>query len=284
MNDSIIYLTILAHGLHEYNNKPYTSEFEEKVIYAKTKRPTLIKTRLFHRPPVIIPDGIEYIQKITYTPFGLYNILSSNDKNNIYNDILTLVSDEIILGEPLTELVKNEITFETIESKLVKSENPEYIIEDLKLLMKNRDSICQEYIYDKSIDKKVPLKNKSFSSILNNDDDEDYEDENEHEDEKSGIYVMRQEGGSLKVGDNILQEISDIDTQELLELVNRYGYKKVIILDYSCDVCTTMLGMKPDDSHIDELKTQISQGKIGRGGKTKRKTKKKVNKKYTKKN
>lgn len=274
MNDSIIYLLILAHGLHEYNNKPYTSNLDEPVIYAKTTRPTLIKTRLFQIPNVIIPSGIEYIQKITYTPFGLYNIMSFNDKKNIYNNTLDLVKTKIIVGKPLTELVKNEITFETIETKLAKSENPEYIVEDLRLLMKNRDSICQEYIYDKSINKNVPFKNKSFSSSNTEEDDDD---ENEYT--KNGIYVMRQEGGPLKVGDNILQD--DINTQQLLEKLSSYGYKNVIILDYSCDVCSTSLGMKPDDIHVDKLKQQILEGKIGRGGKTKRKTQKV--KKYTKK-
>lgn len=277
MTDRIIYLTILAHGLYEYNTRPYTNGVEEEIIYAKTKYTTSLKQRLFRRPNVIIPDSIEYIQKITYTPFGLYNILSPNDKEHIYNHILNIVNNEIIVGEPLTELVKNAVTFETIESKLANPENPEYILEDLKLLMKNRDNICQEYIYDKSIDKRFLL-NKSFS-VISNDDDED---EDEDKNSKKGIYVMRQEGGPLKVGDNILQEVSEINTQELLEIISRYGYNKVIIIDYSCDICTTMFGIKPDDNHIDELKTQISEGKIGRGGKTKKENRKKKTK-YTRK-
>ena len=279
ISDNIIYLAILTHGLYEYSDKPYNNEPDEQIIYAKQKRPTAIKKRLFKQANVIIPNDIEYIQKITYTPFGLYNILSPNDKEKIYNHILSLVSDELIIGEALTELVKNEVTFETIETKLTNQQNPEYILEDLKLLMKNRDNICQEYIYDKSIDKRILL-NKSFS-VISNDDDED---EDEDKNSKKGIYVMRQEGGPLKVGDNILQEVSEINTQELLEIISRYGYNKVIIIDYSCDICTTMFGIKPDDNHIDQLKTQISEGKIGRGGKQKKKTENRKKKtKYTRK-
>lgn len=188
------------------------------------------------------------------------------------------MSDEIIIGDPLTELVKNEVVFETIEAKLVNPLNPEYILEDLRILMQNRDSICQEYIYDKSIEKNIPLKNKFFSKEdVDADDDED---EIEDEDAKRGIYVMRQEGGPLHSGDNILSDITDITTQGLLEIISGYGYKKIIIIDYSCDICTTMFGSKPDDAHIEELKTQINQKKIGRGGKkTKRKNNKKRNKK-----
>jgi hypothetical protein len=279
MDDNIIYLLILSHGLHEYNTIPYNNDSKNEIIYAKKKFPTERPTRLFNRPNVVIPDDIEYIQKITYTPFGLYNILSDNDKRDIYDRISSLVNNELIIGELLTDLVKNEVIFETIESKLVKPENPEYILNDLKLLMENRDNICQEYIYEKSINSNVSLKNKSFSTDTD-DEDEEY----------NGIYVIRQEGGPLKVGDNILQDIININTQELLELISRHGYKKVIIIDYSCDVCTSIFGIKPDDTHINELKTQIIERKIGRGGKLKIKTKKYnrkksiLNKKYTKKN
>lgn len=45
--DNIIYLVILAHGLHEYKNTPFNGETDNEIIYAKQKRPSPIKTRLF---------------------------------------------------------------------------------------------------------------------------------------------------------------------------------------------------------------------------------------------
>ncbi len=124
--DKIIYLLILSHGIHEYKTSQTNEENDEK-IYAKENKHVFRKTRLFKSQNVIIPDTIDYIQKITYTPFGLYNIMSSDDKDKIYKNIISLIDGEIKIGESLTELVKNEITFETIESKLSKSGNPEYI-------------------------------------------------------------------------------------------------------------------------------------------------------------
>lgn len=269
MSNNVIYLTILSHGLYEYDTRPYKNDDNQEKIYAKTKYVTPFKQRLFRHPNVIIPESIEYIQKITYTPFGLYNILSPNDTEHIYKRISTILNDDMILGEPFSELVKNEVTFETIESKLARPENPEYIVEDLKLLLKNRDNICQEYLYVKTAADNKPLLNKTFS-MTSAEDDED--DEDEYTEAKCGIYVMVQKGGTLNAGDNILADVGTLTTQELLETVSRHGYTTVVIMDYSCDVCTTMFGMKPDDKHMEHMKTQILEGKIGRGGKAKKPT------------
>lgn len=276
--ENIIYLLILSHGIHEYNNSRYNNDNDETIIHAKERKPTLRKSRIFMKPNVIIPENIEFIQKITYTPFGLYNILSPDDKISIYNNSLNLINKEIVIGEPLTELIKNEITFETIESKLAKPENPEYILEDLKLLISNRNSICQSFIYNKSSPDNKALKDKSFSSDDN--DDEINDDENENK-EMNGIYVIYQKEGPLNIGDNILSQTTNITTQMLLELMNNYGYKNIIIIDYSCEICTSIFGMKPEDSHVEDLRTKINLGKIGRGGKkSKRKYKNRHNKTF----
>ena len=262
--DNIIYIVILAHGIHEYNRQKYDGETDDTMIYAKQKRPSPFKTRLYKSPNVIIPDNITYIQKITYTPFGLYNIMSSNDSNKIYNELLQLLSRDFIIGEPLTKIITDDIVFESIESKLSKPENPEHILEDLRLLMENKDDLCQEYIYDKTGTNNIPLKNKSFSM-------ESYEEENEDSEieEKRGIYVMQQQGGPLSIGNNILERLGSITTQELLEKLSEYGYNKIVIIDYSCEICTTTFGMKPEDSHINSVREEIKLGKIGRGGKRK---------------
>ena len=64
-------------------------------------------------------------------------------------------------------------------------------------------------------------------------------------------------------------DTSYIDTTELLEFSHSLGYPKVVLVDFTCDVCT-YFGDNVPRNVVMKLRKHITKGKLGRGGKTKK--------------
>ena len=182
-----------------------------------------------------------------------------------------------------------------------------------KSLIKNEDSLYQSYIYDVVTNKNTPLIQKNYSIY-------------ETDTSNMNIYIAFAVGGELDMekGNKMLGNIytpknyyeqyllsfldeedelnsnmlTQINTQTLLELSEYYGYKKVVIIDYSCDVCinpTTLNKISKDkvvclrndikDCFIGRGRIKTTNKKNKRPNRTSKKTKKtrKRTKKYNKK-
>ena len=241
---------------------------------------------------VIIPDSIKNIQKITYSPFGASNYMDHDDDKNILKNLKSyipkLYMNDAAYGNELLDQIKN--------MPLLSS--PEYILNTNKktddisgskyragLQEIKRNGIYQGVIYNK--ENNIPLINKNYST--------------DPKDEFQNIYVVFQKGGKFEVGQSILKSIDyenylvhvklygedeydleTIDTQLLLELSAVNGYKTVVIIDYSCDVCSYYDGKPVQRNKVMEIRQTINENKLGRGKKPKRKVKSQKNKKIKK--
>jgi len=258
-DDSIIYLLILTHGSYEYKARANKTNINSK----EDKQGNVIP--LIQPNNVVFPENVSFFQKITYTPFGLYNIMNGNDDitahEMITHDLMPYLRQKIT-GIELTDKIKNEVVFESIETKLARSSGDESMVNDLRQLLENRDKICQTYSYDKTQDSNIPLLNKRFDSF---DEDEIEEGlESYH-----GIFIAHQENGGFETGQRSLYKPDKtITTQELVNMLSKKGYKRIILIDFSCDICKSFHGAEPNEEHLNYMNTQIPH-MIGRGKKSK---------------
>ena len=106
---------------------------------------------------------------------------------------------------------------------------------------------------------------------------------------------MSSNSTKFEIGDKILgskkyadfmkihpKNINEITTSELIELAVMAECYRVLIIDFSCDVCKDYFTDKVVPRNVViQCRTQINNGKYGRGGKTKY-IKSKNKKKHTK--
>lgn len=259
-DDSIIYLLILTHGSYEYKEETGEHNINSKQDEEGNVIP------LIQPNNVVFPESVRFFQKITYTPFGLYNIMSGNDDITahelITHDLIPFFTEKIT-GVELTDKIKNEVVFESIETKLARESDDESMISDLRQLLENRDKIFQSYSYDKTLDSNIQLLNKRFDSF---DEDEIEEGlESYH-----GIFIAHQENGGFETGQRSLYKPDQmLTTQDLVNMLSKKGYKRIIFIDFSCDICKSFHGAEPNEEHLNYMKTQIPH-MIGRGKKSKR--------------
>ena len=259
--DSIIYVLILSHGSYEYKE-----EIGENNILSKEDEEGNV-IPLIQPNIVVFPENVSFFQKITYTPFGLSNILSSYDDSVIHSavteDLMPYLTEKIT-GDVLTDKIKNAVLLESIETQLAKPNIDESLISDLRKLLQNRDKMYQSYEYDKYQVSNIPLLNKRFDSFD--------EDEVEEGDE-FGIFIAYQENGKLKTGLSFLNKPKQsITTQSLVNMLSiKGGYKRIILIDFSCDNCKSIYGTEPNQEHINHMSSQIPHMfVIGKKSKTKR--------------
>ena len=268
-DESIVYFLIICHGMYYFTN--------EKPDYVK------------------IPDNIQYVNKITYSPFGLYNLepdtsFVKENVINICNDICPLQTEsqteELIdlLEKRVKVLERQKYRFnirQQIKDQFFSNNNqePEPNLKTrcyFKMLFDKTDHLYQnvEYSYD-TPEKNIPIIQKTFK-ILPND-----------KNKELNIYVVFQKNGKLTQGDRILNSdiyinflnaqkrgfslfsqdpnTNIITTQQLLELANFYNYKKAFILDYSCDICKDKNGNPYSRDEVMKLREIIRLNLVGRG-------------------
>ena len=274
-DDSIIYFLIICHGTYIFNDG----------------NPEYVK----------IPQNMNYVNKITYTPFGYKNILPN--AVDVKETIISICNDtcptnNFIPPDVLIPLLKNDV--ELLEEQR-KNYNIRQQFKDLhntepecnfkmrccyKMLF-NKSNLCyQNVIYSNTQPKNnIPIIQKTFQ-ILSTDENKDL-----------NIYVVYQNNGKLNQGDTILNsriyrsfltykdlyDTGTITTQQLLELAKFYMYENVVIIDYSCDTCKENNGDIVSRDLVMSIRELISSNQIGRGYRKRRKTKKnRVLRKYKK--
>jgi hypothetical protein len=269
-NDPIVYYVITTHG----SIPGYYENNEFNPVY-------------FH-----IPDELNYVNKITQAPLGIYNIGNEPNDMNIKNEISTMIEDtynQKIFGKELANKI-NELNsvlisraqyneYGNIGKRLgsVKNLN-EYqkgALELYRNIRKEFHSIDNKQS-DKFIDKKYLVNYKTDGKYRN-------------------IYVIYQNGGELRMNDKILDlyfvnkqftrstTIYGINLSELLNFSIEKGYKNVVIIDLSCESCYDFNTNKEIDIQSRSMRQYRNESKRQKlwGGRKKRikKTKKRKYKK-----
>jgi hypothetical protein len=274
MQNKTIYITIMTHGSSEFSKmsireqrkrKSKMRPIEETYQTVDTYKP--IKT--------IIPEDIEYIQYITYLPLGCYthSTRDGRGKNNslknfekhidkiktlhgekLRNELLEL-GDEVTIHP--TKNIKRDISIQKTRFNKSNGKEREMNLMVLQsMLLTNRflrEDNLYSYIEYKKDEKESTIIKKEYYS------DKDFED----------IYVLAQEGGSLIPYTRILSDIqrhaldleytdgeiddeeyeeriksgdvpSSVYMNEILSYLQNEGYKRIIIIDYSCNNSSVM--------------------------------------------
>jgi len=254
-NDSIVYFLILSHG---------------SVIFRNDTEPDYIN----------MPKNIEYLNKITYAPFGFFNY-ETNDTlilNAITEKIKTSYSENNtpIVENKLIEGLQNVDCVLQMQKKDFEKnkDNTKYRC-GLKMLIERENQLYQSVVYYKPLENNVPIINKSFS--ISKDDAKDMNIFVVFEKGKDGFLY---EGGTVlnseAYKDFISTSVDDeseieglqnsITTEELLEFADFCNYKNVVIIDYSCDGCRKYNGEKvPRNEVIKIRREKIDQKLVGRG-------------------
>ena len=271
---SIIYYLILCHG-----GVNFTKDSDNQII------PVMVN----------IPNEIEYFNKITFAPLGLKNMMSIDDHKYIYNklkkEIPKLYSKQEGYGDIFANKLKTDYDdlldpFHYLDSvKLLKHRTY------LHMLNNNKEQFYQSVIYDENNKNPIIQKDFGLDPIISRSETQD-------------VFVIYQKGGKLKSGERILYnnaifkdymvklwetntvENTDgngnfkyyprLSTDELLNISVEYGYKKVVIIDYSCDSCRNIveLSTKIPRNIIMSFREKVKRGELARGGN--RKTRKHI--------
>ena len=159
-----------------------------------------------HEPEFIVPpNDLSFIQKITYTCFGLPNFTSGEiDKNIIYS--LLNIDKNIYMQNPedfLTSIKNNYLipTPPTIRSTL----DDEITRAGLTILQNNSNHLYKDFVYDS--DNAIPIINKTFVK---------YQDDNEFQ----NIFVV------FSQGDNLRLNLPILGSKELEELAQEFQFMK----------------------------------------------------------
>lgn len=265
-HSSIIYFVVLCHG---------------QVNFTKDKNDN------YEPIQIKIPPKISFFNKITFAPFGIYNMMHDEDNEIIFNTLKTEIpklNPEERYGDSLVDKLKNEYSYllDHPEEELKIETDPRSRVY-FHMLNNNKDQFYQSVIYDTNKNS-IPIIQKQFSL-------DDKVDNNGFAD----ILVVFQKGGSLKTGDKILNNNNifkkymvnlptnnidkdgnyiytpEITTDELLNIAVEYGYKKVVIIDYSCDSCENIVNpaTKITRDKIRKWREDVKKRVFARGGKHK---------------
>lgn len=292
----IIYFLINTHGgvktasEHDEYVKTHGFDLKKMPTYDYGKR-ALETVRL---PVKQNNRQIDHIQKITFSEFNTCNLMDHLDDEKLltigehlkdYNN----THEKPLIGEELKRFFQEN--YETVyDKKYLILTNHFYDIRNpfLKKFEKTKPYRYNNFMYSSDTrtakKKKAVLYNKEYT--LNND---------KHSNPSMNVHVLYQHGGlpgGFETGDTLLDKSSEdgsyIDTSTLLELACRYGYKTVVIIDYTCDTIEDDLHIDPDEvtrirndmsNGYDTIGKRVKKGTIGRGGR-KKSIKKKSNKKY----
>jgi hypothetical protein len=266
--EGLVYLIILVHGCVMF-------EKNEPIFFT-------------------MPSNIKYVNKITYAPLNCVNFVTNDDL--IVRSFIDFLNSENSdpTKPPIVE--SNLVKALPINDRLLETQKKD--IEEIKKIIKftklyqfenrvinrqklveadSRDGLNTSFVFSTDFKDNIKIINKYFAIEAK-------------DKEIMNIYVAFEKGGNknLKSGKTILKsdeyisflkakfniddqkarEISDIiTTQEILEFLAWCGYDKVVLIDYSCDVCMNI----DDDTEVKieflkKIKEEIEKGTIGRGG------------------
>lgn len=251
---------------------------------------------------ITIPSNIRYVNKITYTPFGNYNLLPNSIK--LEKRVIDICDDkcqnyDLPSSDDLIQSLKEKVPLLEEQKKLfnMKQQNKnQYGIETecdftkrcyYKMLFNKEDKIFQSVIYSSNnVENNIPIIQKTFK-ILPEDDPKF----------KFNIYVVYQKNGMLSIGDTILSsevyknflskkrtfstflnyqayDTETITTQQLLEFAEYCNYNNVFIIDYSCSVCKDENGYAFSRDKVMDMDKLITLKQIGKGNNKRHKSKK----------
>lgn len=208
---------------------------------------------------------IKYINKITIARFGSL-VFSSTDyypKNKKKIQKYFLENIDKPSKELENAIRKNYYTtfynYPRILSLVYMNysgKNKNLIHQSINKMITNKNDHITSNVWTKN--NNVPMINKIYSLNGNNPESE----------KNSNIIVMYQEGGTLNIGDTLLNGIkSTMTTLELLEKAMNNGYQSVVFVDFSCDA---IKGCDPTIAKnrvkIDQIVGLLKNDKIIRGG------------------
>lgn len=185
----------------------------------------------FDRKMITVPENIEYLNIITYAPHGCSNV--ETWKTTINKSIYFLNNQKDYCDKTGADLVNflrtNEVLYENNLMNQPDSTSNAYLKSiasaDTFIYKNNPQYVYSQIEYDTENKIQVPLKrwkiNGTISYILEN------------------LFVICENNGELRVGTRLLTENEDTDTERILQLLSDKNYTRVVIIDYSCDVCIT---------------------------------------------
>lgn len=264
-NDKVVYLLIRSHGFYWYNKRNFRNIFRvfKEKTFENTEVATVSGKKVY--PPDYIDFNnettrkIEFYQKITYAPFGLYNIIHCDEIIPMRRQAVDLIQSNVIIGEPLFNLIKAQTLISSVEEKMKAydpndSRNSEGALEALVKLMEHKDEIYSSSMYVKDDPSNVRLLDKSFMSDL--DPERDFMD----------ITVIYQQNGPYEIGDKFnLPPVYTVSIQSMINNISIY-YTHIIMIDFSCEqICEPYTKDLVVPEHARNVREMIKTRQLGRG-------------------
>ena len=239
-------------------------------------------------------NGINFFNKITYAPIGISNFENS-DEAKLNESIKTLISEH---HKEYSFALSGPMLIDKL--RMIEIDSPEYLQRQFKkpkhhksyvdayLLNRNKDQLYQSAQFG------IPIIEKSFSP----------DETRRHFDIYVAGIANSREGtlnSGLAVGDQLFNDpdketreefaktfnlikfdeedstepISEITTSDLLLFAAFYDFKKVVVIDYSCEFCCPPSGCSIIPRNIVmDLRARKKRGEIG--GKNKKYKKRKT--------
>ena len=262
MKNKTIYLAIMTHGMSDFEQKSEQVQIKRKSKYRSFEDTYKIEERYEPRNPYIPPE-IDYIQFISHAPLGSYNLSCPNDTSKSLSRLKHHISElNKLHGEELSaklielddevspislrnmnerkELKRNQIDD---ESSIKHRSEVQQSHRNLALFsaMASKENIYPYIEYNKSSDFDNKIISKTYSAGEKVDD----------------MYVLAQNGGklepnfetgifkelqlfSLELSRNYNEQFdgevsSSIGLFEVFMYLQEKGYRRIIIIDYSCN-------------------------------------------------
>lgn len=251
---AIIYIGILTHGALLLENE-YTPQINK------------------------IPTEIDYMNVISVAPKGIANIIFEKfTMINIKDILINVLSKSQPVGQPLANKIR-DIYYDNIGGEInYFKNNPKnkyhselYAYNDDKMFTSTDSNESIEYV-DKLFTKYYIEREKEWD-----------------------IYVLYQEGGQLKIGQELMLLIHkyfnlttrqydpneiNLFLSDVLKYLKDMGYKNIIIIDNSCQICRVLTSdydyhLDVDTRSVRNIRRRIQREKyIGGKSRNKKKSKK----------
>ena len=304
VNNTTFWLNDTLYPTHYEPIDSILPAIDEPVIYFAINCHGNIRFSNENDPEYInIPSELSVFNKITYAPVGLSNIYSSMNANYIITTLKKTIKKIYDNGHGYSiNLVNYLKSLKLIDppKKSLLNESDIKTRVSLHSLQKNIDHMYQSVLYNAEnhpniINKTYGIKTKSILDRLDNylsnfniyvvfekSDNTIYNKleigttiigNNHYNTYKQNIDIDIDIDieNNIKINHKKQQQITTITTEELLNYAVYCGYKSVVILDFTCDVCIdTTTNKKIARNKVISLRNSISSTSkiIGRGIKT----------------
>jgi hypothetical protein len=264
MEDKTVYIAIMTHG---------SSEFNVKWEHNKDKHGHHTVSRSYQPSEVSMPDGVEYVQYISHAPLGTCNFGDAKTKKKSLENLKTHISElKLLDGQQLSEKLielDSQISpsIQDIDENIkgwkerldsihfikwldstvnyFNKEKRENNIRRFNKRIEEIESTIRELQATKYISKKQGIYSYiEYDKTSPNADNmilsKFFQRDNTNE---RDIYVIASEGGKLKPSfeEGIFNKVSQsrrsqvTTLSKILEYLNKRGYTRIIIIDYSCN-------------------------------------------------